>query len=83
MKLEEYFERSDTPQTDSPIGRLMVKIVEKNPGMDFDVARVEASKLLQRAASKKNYVVPAVLSPEEQIAASRRLKQAFGKKIAA
>ena len=64
--LEQYFERPDTPMPNSPCGRLMVRVLGKNPGMDFETARAEAHNLRQQAAGRRHYGVPQVLSPEEQ-----------------
>jgi hypothetical protein len=77
MQITEYFERRDTPQADSPVGRLMVRVLAKNPGMDFETAREESHKLLAKAGTRWKYTIPAVLSPEEQILATAKMKAAF------
>jgi hypothetical protein len=56
---------------------LMVKIVEKNPGMDFDAAREQANALLGKAAGKWRYRVPAVYSPAEMERRRESLRKAF------
>jgi hypothetical protein len=66
IDLEAYFVRPDTPMADSPVGLLMRRIVEKNPGIEFVDARANAHALLQRVAGRKRYRTPRVLSPEEQ-----------------
>jgi hypothetical protein len=66
MGAEEYFEQPDTPGENSPIGVLMVRVLEKNPGMSFEQARQEAHNLLTQAAGRKRYQVSAVLSPQEK-----------------
>lgn len=78
MTAEEYFARRDTPQAGSPCGCLMVRILDKNPGMDHETARVEAHRLLALAAKSRNYQVPGVFSPEEQARNRERLNKAFG-----
>jgi len=78
--IEEYFAQPDTPAAKSPVGVLMVKIVGKNPGMSFDAARTEANlELLDQAAKARVYRFPKVLSPDEQVAAKARLREAFKK----
>ena len=79
MNLTEYFARPDTPQAESTIGRLMVRLMEKNPGMVPDTARAEAHALLAHAAGRQRYSLPRVLSAEEQAVQADRLKQAFTK----
>ena len=37
-----YFEQPDTPAAGSPMGVLMLRILAKNPGIDFEEARVQA-----------------------------------------
>ena len=73
------------PAPGSPVGLLMSKILEKNPGMGFEEARAEARRLLDIAAGKWNYRSPVVLSPAEQearrarfatMATARTVKQA-------
>jgi hypothetical protein len=66
VTIEEYFEQPDTPAAGSPVGILVVKIIAKNPGIDFEGARTEACNLLGQAAGRKRYQVPAVLSPQEK-----------------
>jgi hypothetical protein len=74
----EYFERPDTPASGSPVGVLIVRIVEKYPSMEFKEARAQAKALLQQAAGRRIYRFPRVLSPEEQAREKDRLKTAFG-----
>ena len=40
MTLSDYFAQSDTPPVNSPVGTLMVKVLEKYPGMSFENACV-------------------------------------------
>lgn len=77
QSLAEWFALPDTPAAGSPVGRLLQSIVVKNPGISFEDARVEAHALLDRAAGRKSYQVPPVLSPVEKQAARERLKAAF------
>jgi hypothetical protein len=53
----------------------MAKVLEKNSGMSFEEARREANRLLDFAAGRKQYVIPAVLSPEERAELRARFKQ--------
>jgi hypothetical protein len=73
--LEQYFTLPDTPARRSPVGKLMARVLKKNSGMGFEQARREANRLLDLAAGRKDYVIPAVLSPEEHAARTERFKQ--------
>jgi hypothetical protein len=55
----------------------MVRILEKDPGLGFEAARTRANVLLDRAAGKKVYRMPRVLSVEEEQAQAERLRQRF------
>jgi hypothetical protein len=67
MELQEYFQLPHTPSKHSPVGFLMVNVLAKNPGMSFDDARTEANRLLDRAAGRKIYSMPRVLSPSQKL----------------
>ena len=56
----------------------MVRLIEKNPGMGFVAAREQANTLLLRAAGKRVYRMPVVLSAEGEQAQKERLQQRFG-----
>src|SRR5258706_309017 len=75
MTLNDYFAMPDTPAAGSPVGILMVRILEKDPGIGFEAARMRANVLLDRAAGKKVYRMPRILSVEEEQAQNERLKQ--------
>ena len=77
--LEIYFAQPNTPSADSPVGTLMARLLEKNPGMALGEAKAEAHNLLDRAAKSKNYKFPIVLSPEEKAEAAARLREMFKK----
>jgi hypothetical protein len=77
MTLQEYFALPDAPAAGSPVGTLMLRIVEKNPGMGFEAAREQANALLWRAAGKRVYRMPVVLSVGEERAQRERLRQRF------
>lgn len=64
--VDEYFALTHTPAAQSLIGRLMVTILAKFPGITFDDARTKANELQQQAAGKYRYVTPRVLSAQEQ-----------------
>jgi hypothetical protein len=76
---EEYFEQSDTPQRNSPVGLLIVRLLAKNPGMNFEQARQEAHVLLNKAARARVYRTPAVYSADEQAERKAKMLAAFGK----
>lgn len=80
VTIQGYFERPKTPAAGSPVGALMLRVLAKNLGMGFEDARAQANSLLQRAAGKKVYRQPIVLSPEEQAGEKDRLRKAFGAK---
>jgi hypothetical protein len=73
VDLKEYFQQSNTPAEFSPTGTLMVKVLAKNPGMAFDLARAEANNLLSQAAGRKHYSIPRVLSPSEKVESKKQL----------
>jgi HNH endonuclease len=75
--LEEYFALRRSPSSGSPVGALMVRVLEKNPGMGFDAACYQAKALLQKAAGKWKYRVPTVYSPEETEKRRESLRTAF------
>ena len=75
--IQGYFERPDNPAAGSPVGALMVRVLEKNPGMGFELARAEAHTLLDKAAGKWRYRVPTVYSPEETEKRRESLRKAF------
>ena len=77
MTLKDYFALPDTPAAGSPVGTLMVRILEKDAGIRFEAARTQANALLDRAAGKKVYRMPVVLSVEGEQAQSERLRQRF------
>ena len=75
--LQQYFARPDTPAASSPVGALMLRVLEKNPEMGFDEARAQANALLDKAAGKWRYRVPTVHSPEEMEKRRESLRGAF------
>jgi hypothetical protein len=79
----EYFARPDTPQTNSPVGTLMLKVLEKYPDLGFDAARAKAKELLAISAKGKVYRTSRVLSVAELAERSERLKRAFPKSAVA
>jgi hypothetical protein len=66
MNLDEYFARPDTLGEDSPVGVLIVKILAKNRSISFADVRIEANRVIQIAAGKKNFAMPRVFSPQEK-----------------
>jgi hypothetical protein len=77
MTLQDYFAMPDTPAAGSPVGTLMARIVERNPAIGFEAARAQANALLDRAAGKKVYRMPPILSVQEEQAQNERLRQRF------
>jgi hypothetical protein len=74
---EEYFAQVDTPGKRSPVGVLMVKILAKNPGINFERARTEANGLLAKAAGRRVYRIPPVYRVEEQAERKAKMLAAF------
>jgi hypothetical protein len=66
MDTEAYFAQRDTPAADSPVARVMMRVLEKFPGITLPDAREKAHELLSDAASKRILKTPRVLSVEEQ-----------------
>jgi hypothetical protein len=77
--IEDYFARTDTPSTGSPVGTLMMRILKKYPDLSFDAARSEARRLLTKAAGRFTYSTARVLSPAERETQRLRLRGAFEK----
>jgi hypothetical protein len=73
--VEQYFSLPDTPAQRSPVGKLMARVLEKNPAMTFEDARRESHRLLDIGAGRKHYSIPAVLSPAERAELTARFKQ--------
>ncbi len=61
----------------------MVRVLAKNPSMNFETARLEAHSLLTQAAGRRIYRVPTVYTPEEQEANKAKMRVAFAKVKAA
>jgi len=66
LTLQDWFKQPDTPSANSPVGQMIVKVLEKYPDMSFEEARAEANKLLDQAAGRKNYRIPKVYTPDEK-----------------
>jgi hypothetical protein len=63
-----YFRQPDSPREHSPVGRLIVRILEKYPEMTCEAARAEAYRLLAIAAKGRVYRFPQVRSAKEKAA---------------
>ena len=74
MDIEEYFSQPNTPAKDSPIGVLIVRVLEKFPALTFEQARIKAHDLLATAAKARVYRLPRVRSAAEMAAEAQRLK---------
>jgi hypothetical protein len=81
--IQDYFGRHDTPAAGSPVGLLMVKVIEKNPSVGFEEARKQANALLDKAATKKIYRIPTVYSPEEKAKWLERMRASKALPLAA
>jgi len=75
VTIKEYFSKPDTPATHSPVGELMLQIVDKHPGIDFEEARSKANELIQKAAGKRYFRFPKALSAAEEAAQSASLSR--------
>ena len=62
--IDQYFARTDSPATGSPVGTLMQRIVAKFPQMTFEQARAKAQGLLSTAARRFDYRTPPVRTAE-------------------
>jgi hypothetical protein len=58
----------------------MMTVLEKFPSLTFEQARVKANELLEEAAGKRIYRVPAVLTDQEREARSKGIKARFASK---
>jgi hypothetical protein len=81
MTLFDYFARPETPAANSPVGTIMVKVLEKYPGMSFEDARAKANALMQESARKKRFNLPRILSEAELVEQKERLKTAWKPRI--
>jgi hypothetical protein len=79
MSLRKYFEQPETPSRNSPVGVLMVRILEKFPGIAFEEARSKAHELLVTAAGRPNYRMPAVYSEAELVQRRAAVRAAFSR----
>jgi len=77
MRLFDYFAKPETPATNSPVGTIMVKVLQKYPGMTFEDARDKANAMLVKAAGRFNYKMPRVYSPEETDKRRESLRRSF------
>lgn len=80
MTLSQYFAQPGTrsanfPSANSPVGLLMVKILEKYPNTTFEAARTQANAMLDKAAGRFNYKMPRVYSADEM----EKRREAFSK----
>lgn len=57
VTLDEYFARSDTPSKNSPVGKLMLRILAEFPEMDREEARNRASKALLGMGSVRRQIL--------------------------
>jgi hypothetical protein len=74
MDIHDYFALPHTPAEHSPVGELMVKVLDKNPGIGFEEARAETNRLIQRAAGRKVFSISKILTPERRAKEQMRLK---------
>ena len=81
--LEDYFAQADAPSVESPVGTVMVKVMQKCPQLNVEEARAKAKELLAVSAKGRIYRSPRVLSAAELAERSERLKKAFAKSTVA
>jgi hypothetical protein len=74
MNLQQHFERPETPAAGSPVGVVMVKVLEKYPALSFEEARDKATDLIQESAGRRRFVNPRVLSEAELAEQKEHLK---------
>jgi hypothetical protein len=74
LTLQEWFKQSDTPLENSPIGKLIVRILEESPELSFEEARRQANECQQMAARGKRYVLR---TPKQIEAGRQRARNAF------
>jgi hypothetical protein len=77
MTLTDYFAKPDTPAANSPVGTIMVKVLEKYPGLSLEAARVQANAMLDKAAGRFKYKMPRVYGPEEMEKRRESLRSAL------
>lgn len=75
MKLNDYFEREDTPSQNSPVGQVMLKLCEKRPEMSYEEMREYANALILKASGSKSFKMPRVLSVTEEQIGREKLRQ--------
>jgi hypothetical protein len=73
MTLWEYFSRPENPAQASPVAVLMLRILAKDPDVEYQEARSQAQRLLQKAAHKSVYRVPRVIGPDERAKLKARM----------
>jgi hypothetical protein len=74
MNIKEYFNQPDAPARHSPVGQLMLKILERyEPTPSFEEARAEANRLIQKAAGRQNFKLPKIPTSEERRNQAERL----------
>jgi len=78
MNVETYFAQPDSPSANSPVGKLLVRILAEYPESTFASAREKAHELLAVAAKARVYRLPAVRSAEA-IAARKEQAAAYWK----
>jgi hypothetical protein len=74
MTINEYFMNPEKPAPGSPVGTIMLRILAKDPRVEYEEARSQAQRLLQKAARKNVYRVPRVLGPDERARLKARME---------
>lgn len=78
-RMEEYFAQSDAPAGDSPVGRLMRRILADDPGLSYEKARELAHNQLHKSAGRKNYAITTPSQDAKRLANFRGVRES-GKK---
>jgi hypothetical protein len=76
-KVHDYFALPHSSAAGSPVGVLMVKMLENHSALTFDAARAEARRLLGKAAGRFHYTPPRVLSAAHRAEQKNRLRSRF------
>lgn len=77
MTLQEYFALPNTPSQHSPVGNLMIKILEEDRNLSFEEARKLANEQIQKGARRKNFRVLTPGQEAEQAASLGKRRSSF------
>lgn len=72
MTVNEYFQLPDAPMKDSPVGALMVRILNESPELSFEHARTQAHLQLAKAAGRRRFKVTTPAQDRANLESFRR-----------